>query len=115
MPFWIRRPSDVATAPDIDGAYQRGRADERAARKRHPIIMALLFVLAAVGAYLIGLAAYNGSFSDGGQVADQSLNTAATNAAPVVENAVARTGEAARDAGAAITEQGRDLVEPRKD
>jgi len=57
----------------------------------------------------------NGSFSDGGQVADQSLNTAATNAAPVVENAVARTGEAARDAGAAITEQGRDLVEPRKD
>ena len=33
MPFWIRRPSDVATAPDIDGAYNRGRADERAARK----------------------------------------------------------------------------------
>lgn len=115
MPFWIRRPSDVATAPDIDGAYARGRADERAARKRHPVIMAVLFVLAAAGAFLIGLAAYNGSFSDGGEVADRSLNTAATNAAPVVENAVAKTGEAARDAGAAISQQSRELVEQRKD
>ena len=115
MPFWIRRPSDVATAPDIDGAYNRGRADERAARKRHPIIMALLFVLAAVGAFLIGLAAYNGSFSDGGEVADQSLNRAATNAAPVVEDAMARTGEAARDAGDVISDTSRDLVQPRQE
>jgi hypothetical protein len=122
MPAWIRRPAEAARAPDLDrayeqgqkdahkrdadieAAYKKGRRDAQAERKRHPIIMAVLFVLAAVGAYLIGLAAYNGSFSDGGQVADRNLNTAAERAAPVVEEAV-------QDAGAAVRETGRDLTD----
>ena len=122
MPAWIRRPAEAATAPDLDRAYDKGREDalkrdkdveaaylkgrkdERGDRKRHPILMALLFVLAAAGAFLIALAAWNGSFSDGGQVADQSLDTAAERAAPVVE-------DAARDAGAAIRETGREITD----
>jgi predicted anti-sigma-YlaC factor YlaD len=102
MPFWIRRPAEAVTGPDADRAYAQGRRDARADRKRHPIGMALLFVLAAVGAVMIGLAAMNGSFSDGGQVADQGLDAAAERAAPVVEEAV-------QDAGQAIRETGRDI------
>lgn len=114
MPFWIRRPIDAATAPDVEAAYNKGRQDERAARKRHPVMMAGLFVLACVGAVMLGLAAYNGSFSDGGVIADRGLNSAAEQAAPVVEDAVARTGEAARGAGDAIKEKGRDLAQGGK-
>ncbi len=111
MPFWIRRPSEAATAPDIDEAYRRGRRDERAARKRHPVLMSGLFVLAAAGAALITLAATKGSFSDGGEVADASLNAAAAQAQPVVEEAVLSAGDAARDAGAAIRDKGAELAE----
>ena len=121
MPFWISRPAEAATGPDIDrayeqgqqdakardtvvdSAYEKGRRDARADRKRHPIGMAVLFVLAAVGAVMVGLAAMNGSFSDAGVLADEGLNTAAERAAPVVE-------DAARDAGAAVRETGRDLA-----
>jgi hypothetical protein len=121
MPFWISRPAEAATGPDIDrayehgqrdarardtdidAAYEKGRRDARAERKRHPIGMALLVVLAAVGAIMIALAAMNGSFSDAGVVADQGLDTAAERAAPVVE-------DAARDAGEAVRETGRNLA-----
>ncbi|WP_394761908.1 hypothetical protein [Phenylobacterium sp.] len=64
------------TQADVREAYQRGRKDERARRRRHPIGMTLLFVAAACGAALLGLAAINGSFSAGGSVADQSLQDA---------------------------------------
>jgi len=122
MPAWIRRPAEAARAPDLDRAYEKGREDAlkrdkdveaaylkgrregRADRKRHPVGMAVLFVLAAVGAFLIGLAAWNGSFSDGGQVADKTLDTAAERATPVVS-------DAARDAGEAIRETGREITD----
>lgn len=122
MPFWISRPAEAATGPDIErayaqgetdarardgdieAAYRKGRRDAAAERKRHPVGMALLFVLAAVGAFLIGLAAVNGSFSDAGVVADEGLNTAAERATPVVQ-------EAARDAGEAVRETGRNLTD----
>lgn len=121
MPAWIRRPAEAARAPDIDRAYERGRQDAlkrdkdveaaylkgrrdaRADRKRHPIAMTVLFVLAAIGAFLVGLAVWNGSFSDAGQVADQTLDTAAERAAPVVS-------DAAREAGQAIRETGREIT-----
>jgi hypothetical protein len=113
MPYWVRRPAGVAAAPDIDKAYDRGRRDERARKKRHPMAMSLLFVLAAVGAAMLGLAAYNGSFQGAGEAADQGLATAADQAAPIVQNAATRTGEAARDAGAAIRDKAADATAPR--
>ena len=81
---------------DLREAYNRGRRDERAGRKRHPVIMTLMFLAAAVGVALMVLAAVNGSFGEAGKVADQGLATAATQAEPVVR-------DAASDAGRAVT------------
>lgn len=89
--------------PDLDQqelreAYNRGRRDERAGRKRHPILMTLLFLTAAVGAVLIALAAVNGSFGGAGQVVDQNLSTAADRAEPAVRNAASDASQAVKDA-----------------
>jgi len=97
MPVTQVHSSEV-DAEDLKVAYEEGRRDERASRKRHPVIMALLFVLAIAGAALLTLAAVNGSFRDGGQMADANLAVAADRAAPVIEDAAVRTGEAAKQA-----------------
>lgn len=123
MPFWNRRrpltPTDgVVTTPaleqDLEAAYEKGRRDERADRKRHPVIMTCLILLAAVGASMVTLAAVNGSFSNGGEVADQQLASAAEQAAPVLQDAASRTGEAARQAGADLKSKGHDLITNEK-
>lgn len=118
MPAWNfrRRPSTpaagtAATAQELKAAYEQGRRDERADRKRHPVIMTALVALAAVGASLVTLAAVNGSFTGGGRVADQQLAAAASQAAPVIEDAASRTGEAARDAGSDLRDKSRDLLD----
>jgi uncharacterized membrane protein YdbT with pleckstrin-like domain len=61
---------------DLREAYDRGRRDERASRRRHPVFMTLLFVAAIVGVILLALAAVNGSFQGAGTVVDQSLASA---------------------------------------
>jgi hypothetical protein len=101
MPFWTRKakPTEAdfkALSPPIREAYERGRRDERAARRRHPFIMAGLLVLASAGASLITLAAMTGSFGEGGAVADMRLAQAADNTAPVIDEAITNTQEAAR-------------------
>lgn len=120
MPFWNRnRPvysstttmeGAAATADELKTAYDQGRRDERADRKRHPVVMTVLFVLAIAGASLLTLAAVNGSFSTGGEVADQQIATAAEQATPVIQDAAARTGEAAREAGADLRDRSRDAL-----
>jgi hypothetical protein len=59
---------------DVREAYERGRKDERASRRRHPIFMTLTFIAAICGVALLALAAVNGSFERGGSVADESIN-----------------------------------------
>jgi hypothetical protein len=86
---------------DVREAYERGRKDERASRRRHPIFMTLMFVAAICGIALLALAAINGSFSVGGQVADRKLNAAVNNAEPQVRDAADQAGKSLRDAGAA--------------
>jgi hypothetical protein len=118
MPIWNfrRHPSTTAasgtaaTAHELKAAYEQGRRDERADRKRHPVIMTGLVVLAAVGASLVTLAAVNGSFTGGGEVADQQLAAAASQAAPVMQDAATRTSEAAREAGADLRDKGHSLL-----
>ena len=83
---------------DLREAYDRGRRDERASRKRHPVIMTLLFLAAAVGAALLVLAAVNGSFGAAGKVADQGLATAADQAEPVVRDAATGAAGAVNNA-----------------
>ena len=76
-----------AIGADLREAYERGRRDERAARRRHPIGMTFTFVFAAIGLALLVLAGINGSFASGGQVADNTLHTAVDRAAPAVSQA----------------------------
>jgi len=79
---------------DLRQAYEMGRNDARRARRRHPVLMTLLVLAAAVGLIVMALAAVNGSFGTAGQVVDRNLSTAADQAGPAVQNA----GEAVRNA-----------------
>jgi hypothetical protein len=86
---------------DVREAYERGRSDERASRRRHPIFMTLTFAAAICGVALIALAAVNGSFSSGGQVADDGLSAAVNKAAPAARDAAGQAGQSLHDAGQA--------------
>ena len=101
----IARPADPIdikeVQADVRAAYERGRADERASRRRHPVLMTLTFVAAICGVALIALAAANGSFSRGGQVADENLQAAVSKAEPQVRDATSQAGQSLRDAGQA--------------
>lgn len=88
----------------VQDAYNKGRRDERASRKRHPFIMAALFILAAVGGVVVSVAVINGgSFSRGGQVVDQNLAVAADRAEPVVRQAGAQAQQSINEAGQSIS------------
>jgi hypothetical protein len=76
-----------AIGADLREAYERGRRDERSARRRHPLGMTVTFVLAFIGLALLVLAGINGSFAGGGQVVDQNLQTAMNRTAPAVSQA----------------------------
>jgi hypothetical protein len=102
------RLKDHATTPDaldradLREAYERGRRDERASRKRHPVLMTFTFVAAVVGVALLALAAINGSFTRAGGVVDQNLNVAANKAEPVVRDAAADASQSLREAGQSV-------------
>jgi hypothetical protein len=83
---------------DLREAYDRGRRDERAQRKRHPVLMTLMFLAAAVGAAILVLALVNGSFGGAGQVMDQNLTTAADKAEPIVRDAASDASRAVQSA-----------------
>lgn len=80
----LRIEGDLSPAElrsDLKEAYERGRRDERASRKHHPIAMTLTFAAALVGVVILGLAAVNGSFQAAGGVVDQNLHMAANHPA----------------------------------
>ena len=85
---------------DLRQAYELGRRDARRARKRHPVLMTLTIIAAAIGLMVLALAAVNGSFGGAGKVVDQNLATAADQAEPVVRGAASGATEAVRDATA---------------
>lgn len=95
------RTTDALDKADLREAYERGRRDERAGRKRHPFLMTLTVALALVGAVLLAMAAANGSFMRAGGVIDDQLNVAADRAAPAVSQAASQAGENLREAGQA--------------
>ncbi|MDB5428286.1 MAG: hypothetical protein JWR47_251 [Phenylobacterium sp.] len=86
---------------DVREAYERGRRDERASRRRHPIFMTFTFIAAACGVVLLALAAVNGSFTRAGGVVDENLSIAVSRAEPQVRDAASQTGQSLRDAGQA--------------
>ena len=113
MAIW-RSPSPTAgpvefTADqeDLRAAYNRGRIDERRARRHHPFIALAVVILAMIGAWLLFLAAREGSFSSGGETADRNLSTVALEARAALRD----TGEALRDAGSTIKDKSQDAVQ----
>ena len=100
--------ADELARADLRDAYERGRRDERASRRRHPVAMTLTVIAALVGVVLLGLAAVNGSFSRAGGVVDENLNTAVTNAEPQVRDAAAQAGQSLRDAGQSVRQKSPD-------
>jgi hypothetical protein len=101
---------DALEKAELREAYERGRADERAARRRHPVAMTFTFICAAVGLLLMGLAALNGSFTRAGGVVDAQLAVAADRAEPAVRGAAADAGQSLRDAGAEVKAKATDAA-----
>ena len=101
-------PVDIADdRDDLRAAYNRGRVDERRSRRHHPFIALAVVVLAMIGAWLLFLAARDGSFSSGGESADRNLSTAAQEARPALHDA----GEAIKDAGTTLKDKGQDAIQ----
>jgi hypothetical protein len=93
------RAPDALEKADLREAYERGREDARASRKRHPLMMTVTVLLALVGAALLAMAAINGSFMRGGGAVDQQLDVAAERAGPAVSQAASSASQKLRDAG----------------
>jgi predicted anti-sigma-YlaC factor YlaD len=87
-------PEATELKADLREAYERGRRDERAQRRRHPIGMTLTFAFALVGLVMLALAAINGSFTRAGESIDRGLSLAR----PAASQAAATAGEQIRDA-----------------
>ncbi len=94
--------AEALARADLREAYERGRRDERAARRRHPVLMTLTFAFALIGVVLLALAAANGSFMRAGGLVDEKLNVAADRAGPAVGEAATNAGQAVRDAGGQV-------------
>ena len=90
--------SDSMDKADLREAYERGRRDERARRKRHPIGMTLTFAAAAVGVVVLALAVVNGSFGAAGTSIDQGLQITKPVASQAADNAGAQIRDAADQA-----------------
>ncbi len=93
------------TQADVDRAYERGRKEERARHRSHPVLALLVFAVAVAGAGMVFLAAKEGSFTRGGQVLDHKL-------AGVAEHAQAGSVHAAilvADAGRQVAIAGKSL------
>lgn len=109
----VDRDADLDRADlraDLREAYERGRRDERATRKRHPIGMTITFVAAIIGVVLLALAAVNGSFTRAGGVVDQNLNVAANRAEPAVRDAADNAGQSLRNAGESVKSKAADTA-----
>jgi hypothetical protein len=103
MRFWSyrdRRPVEEVeevrhvgpSESDVEAAYDKGRRDERARHRSHPILALVVAVIALVGGAMIYLAAREGSFARGGQVMDKQLAQASQNA-QVASQDVAATAQ----------------------
>ncbi|MDB5453751.1 MAG: hypothetical protein JWO33_2329 [Caulobacteraceae bacterium] len=98
-------PAEAAARTDLREAYERGRQDERASRRRHPMFMTFTFIAAAAGIVLLVMAAVNGSFGRAGGVVDQNLAVAADRAEPAVREAASDAGQSLRAAGQSVKDK----------
>lgn len=116
MREWIRDRSTIVAgqAPALEGelheAYQRGRRDERARRGRSPLAMLAVSLTALVGAGILAVSAWQGSFTGGGAVVDHQIAAAAENAEPRIQAAAQDARSALRGAGLEAKTRAQGLV-----
>lgn len=116
MREWIRDRSPVAAdqAPALEGelhqAYERGRRDERARRRRSPLAMLAVSLTALAGAGILAVSAWQGSFTQGGAIVDRQIATAAENAEPKIQAAAEDARTALRDASLEAKSRAQGLV-----
>lgn len=116
MRTWIRdrSPALVGQPPALEGelhqAYQRGRRDERARRRRSPVAFLAISLSALAGAGILAVSAWQGSFERGGAVVDHRIATAAEDAEPKIQAAAQDARTALRDAGRQAKTRAQDLV-----
>lgn len=89
----------------LERAYERGRRDGMAQRRRSPMLSFLVLLVVAVGALLIYLAIRNGSFAGGGEVVDRNISTVTQAAKAPIAGAADKAGDALQDAGAGIKQR----------
>jgi hypothetical protein len=116
MAKWIRdrTPAPAGHTPPLEGelkeAYQRGRRDERARRRRSPLAMLAVSLTALAGAGILAVSAWQGSFMQGGAVVDRQIATAADTAEPKIQEAAQDARSALREAGQKAKTRAQDLV-----
>ncbi|NBB14053.1 hypothetical protein GVN21_01635 [Caulobacter sp. SLTY] len=74
---------------ELKAAYERGRREERARHKRSPFMALALVAVALIGGTSLALAAYKGSFSEGGALMDRGVSSAAREAVPTLKKGAA--------------------------
>ena len=104
MKTWFKpTPAPPPASPDRADpaqkeAYERGRRDERARRRKSPFLVIGLVLVAAIGGVSLVLAAREGSFRDGGAMMDAGVTKAAKEAGPALQRAADEAGEGLRKA-----------------
>jgi hypothetical protein len=83
----------------VDDAYDRGVHDQRLRRRRSPIGMLLLVVLALIGVIAIVMPIRYGSFAAAGAAVDDALASAGQSASAPVRGTADKTGDALQNAG----------------
>lgn len=78
---------------ELKAAYERGRREEKARHRRSPLIAMGLVAAALIGGTSLVLAAYKGSFSEGGALMDRGVSTAAREAVPTLKKGAAAVQE----------------------
>ncbi len=94
MRFWRQETADsgdqhhaASTEAEVRAAYDRGRRDERARRRRSPLMALTVGSAALVGGAVLALAALEGSFQTGGAVVDRQVSNAAAQAGKALQDA----------------------------
>lgn len=109
-PTAVTATTSAALEGELHEAYNRGRRDERARRRRSPLVMLGVSLTALVGAGILAVSAWQGSFSGGGAVVDQQIATAADSAEPKIQAAAQDARSALREAGHTAKTKAQDLV-----
>ena len=113
MRAWIGDPSPrpgPAEEAEIREAYLRGCRDERARRRRSPLIMMGISFAALAGAGMLAVSVWQGSFARGGAVVDQQIAYAADTAQPKLRAAAGDARKVLVRAGNEAKSKTRNLI-----